>query len=128
MDSPKPGPSGINQESENEDIQIDSDDSVEILEVPKKPIPLIVISDSSSDSEIDVVEVKRKVPNSKPKEKKMKSIPEKLEEQKEKIFAVKVEPESGKESPPNKHDFTCSICLGTYQDRAFLDDCFHILF
>jgi len=100
IESPKPGPSGINQESENEDVQIDSDDSVEILEVPKKPIPFIVIPDSSSDSEIDVVEVKRKAPKSKPRQNRVKSIQEKLEEHKGKIFAVKMETENGQESPP----------------------------
>ena len=56
------------------------------------------------------------------------TIKERLEEQKDKIFAVKMEAENGEESPPNKYDATCSICLGTYQNRAFLDDCFHILF
>ena len=123
MESPRPGPSGINQPYENEDIQVDSDDSIEIIEVPKKPVPIIVLSDSNSDSEIDVIEV-----DVNPKDIRVKSIKERLEEQKSKIFAVKVEAENGGESPPNKHDVTCSICLGIYQNRAFLDECFHILF
>ena len=128
MESPKPGPSGINQISGNDNFHVDSDDSVEIIDIPRKPVPLIVISDSSSDSEIDVIEVNIKPKKSKPKKNEPKTIKERLEEQKDSIFAVKMEAENKEESPPNKYDATCSICLGTYQNRAFLDDCFHILF
>ena len=86
------------------------------------------MSDSSSASEVDIIEIDKKPRKSKVAKTKPKTIKEKLEEQKNKIFVVKAEVKNGEESSPSKHDITCSICLGTYDNRAFLDECFHILF
>ena len=124
--SPQPGPSGIGNKVEG-DSDEDSDDSVKIIEVPKKPIPLILISDSSSGSEIDVITT---VPKKQQRNKKkpFKSVKEKLEEQKSKLFPMDTKSEKDMDKSPNKHDLTCSICLGTYKDRAFLEKCFRILF
>eukprot|EP00795_Rhopilema_esculentum_P004941 gene4941-21282_t len=124
--SPQPGPSGIRNTVED-DTDEDSDDSVKIIEVPKKSVPLILISDSSSGSEIDVITT---VPKKQQRNKKnpFKSIKEKLEEQKSKLFPVDTKSEKDRDKSPNKHDLTCAICLGTYKDRAFLEKCFRILF
>ncbi|XP_065070245.1 E3 ubiquitin-protein ligase Topors-like [Rhopilema esculentum] len=121
--SPQPGPSGIRNTVED-DTDEDSDDSVKIIEVPKKSVPLILISDSSSGSEIDVITT---VPKKQQRNKKnpFKSIKEKLEEQKSKLFPVDTKSEKDRDKSPNKHDLTCAICLGTYKDRAFLEKCFH---
>lgn len=126
VESPTPGPSGINQYSSgNEDFQVDSDESIEIIEIPKKSVQVIVLTDSSSESDVDVIEIAAKLPKKAKKE--VKTIKEKLEDCKDKIFRVKSEADCEGKSPPNKHDITCSICLGVYDNRAFLNECFHIL-
>lgn len=129
---PQPGPSGINNETNHVvDIDSDSDDSVKIIEIPRKPVPVITVLDSSDDEEIDVVQV---IPKKTLKAKKCpeinppKTIKEKLEEQREKLFPVKTEENETGKSPSTKHDSMCSICLGNCENRAFLDQCFHILF
>ncbi len=103
----------------------DSDDSVEIIEVPKKPVPLICISDSETDNEDKKKSVKSK--SSKREEKKM-TLQEKLEEYKSKLFPIKQEGSEESASSAEKQDLTCSICLGPYDNRALLDVCFRILF
>ena len=127
----QPGPSGVNNESNCIlDIDSDSDDSIKIIDVPKKPVPVITVLDSSDDEEIDVVQIiPRKTLKAKrcPEINPPKSIKEKLEEQREKLFPVKTEENQSGKSPPTKHDSMCSICLGNCENRAFLDQCFHIL-
>ena len=128
----QPGPSGVNNENNCIlDIDSDSDDSIKIIDVPKKLVPVITVLDSSDDEEIDVVQI---IPKKTLKAKRCpeisppKTIKEKLEEQREKLFPVKTEENLAGKSPPTKHDSMCSICLGNCENRAFLDQCFHILF
>ncbi len=120
--------SSRNTQDSTESSDSDSDASIEILEVPKKPVPVIFISDSEEEnSQLSLVKSLSRNPVDE-KAKTTISVIQRLEEHKDQIFPVKIEKSENNHNQSNRHDLTCTICLGNFDDRAFLDSCFRILF
>ena len=131
-----PGPSGIATEMKPDELSSDSDCSVEIIEVPKKPPVIIEILDDSDSDTFDIsnsetIAAKLKSTQKTSKTKSKGSIKDhirkNLEQRKDTIFVTKQEHNDEEETPEEVKDLTCAICLGQFESRAFLDQCFHIL-
>ena len=89
--------------SSNEDQQTQED-----TKISRKSAELLVISDDDDEIEIVKVKTRRQEPKAADRETNKELSKNQL----------------GSESP---RDQTCSVCLGEFDNKAFLDQCFRIL-
>jgi hypothetical protein len=118
VDNQQPGPSGYSQMK----IQTDSDSSssVVVVDAPeaKGSRILSLITDSDSDENaITLSNGKHRAKKTK-KKRKLRTVKEKLSKQE----GIK----DGERQ--DLQDLNCSVCLGPFENRTFLKECFHILF
>ena len=108
LEANEPGPSGYKKPCNK---SYDSDVEVSIIEItPKKKTPLVIELSSDSDSTVGKTEQKKSKRKSK-----QQVIQEELSRQATKS--------PGRE---DMKDSICSICLGPFENRSFLLECFHI--
>ena len=114
VDDEQPGPSGYKKPSESDS---DSNDSVIEIGPPtlKHPRVLNLITDSDEDT----ITSNTQQGSGKQKLRKIKklTVKDKLAKQ-----------EGVLDEREDLQDLNCSVCLGPFEDRTFLKQCFHILF
>ena len=113
IDDEQPGPSGYNKPHES-----DSDSNGSVIEIGpptmKHPRVLNLITDSDEDV---IVNDSQGSGKQKLRKTKKLTVRDKLAKQ-----------EGVMDEREDLQDLSCSICLGPFEDRTFLKQCFHILF
>lgn len=109
-DDEEPGPSGYVKPHLIIEHSSDSDDSVVILSPPKQPSPIVI-----ELSDTDHFDEESKSGKQKRKRCRVTSVKDALHK--------KTMPHGTRE---DLKDLNCSVCLGPFENRSFLDQCFHI--
>ncbi|XP_057298870.1 E3 ubiquitin-protein ligase Topors-like [Hydractinia symbiolongicarpus] len=105
----EPGPSGYVKPHSIIEHSSDSDDSVVILSPPKQPSPIVI-----ELSDTDHFDEESKSGKQKRKRCRVTSVKDALHK--------KTMPHGTRE---DLKDLNCSVCLGPFENRSFLDQCFH---